>query len=52
MAGASTGEAGQTAASSAGRTEEEERRKKVCNMSASLLLSLFRPVVLFKQTNG
>lgn len=36
MAGASTSEAGQTAASTAGRTEEEERRKKVHNLSAAL----------------
>ncbi len=31
MAGASASEAGQTAASPAGRTEEEERRKEVQN---------------------
>ena len=34
MAGASTGEAGQTAASPAGWTEKEERRKKVGNLLA------------------
>lgn len=36
MAGASTSEAGQTAASPAGRTEEEERRKEVHNLSLIL----------------
>ncbi len=36
MAGASTSEAGQTAASPSGWTEEEKRRTKVQNQSAAL----------------
>lgn len=40
MAGASASEAGQTAASPAGRAEEEARREKVQNLPAALYVHI------------